>query len=347
MEVLTGDPLLVVGLVLLGLVTGVVTGLFGIGGAFITTPILIDLIGLQPSLAVGCSMGFTLVNGMYGLRRHAGKGHIETRVMLWIGAAACLGTAAGFQFHYLIKQVAGTGFSQLVNLIYVAVLLPIGGLVWWQSRRHVGQPWLSRWYLPPMIRLKQKDLPPVSLALLCLIGLTIGIAKGLVGIGGGIILVPVLVLVAGLTPQRAVGISLGMVLLSSLVGTALYAWRGDVNVLYVLAMLCGSLPGVAIGTRLCHLSTPERLKQLLAILIFVFSALLIGLNLGRSGGERVRNPDNKPGPLVARAGSSTTGDAVRRGPVRALSGSTTGGRPPWTAGYRPGHHPDNHRSGPG
>ena len=76
-------------------------------------------------------------------------------------------------------------------------------------------------------------------------------------------------------PRRAVGVSLGMVVLSSIVGTALYAWRGDFNIFIVVAMLAGSLAGVALGSRLCHVSSPTRLKRMLALLILVFAGFLI------------------------------------------------------------------------
>ncbi len=275
MDALYADPLIIVGLALLGLFTGFLTGLFGIGGAFIMTPVMISLIGLDPSMAVGCSMGLTLVNGLVGLRKHAGMGHIETRALWSIGIASCFGTLAGFQLHQATSERMGAGFPDFVSLSYVITLLPIAALVWWQSDKKIGRPWLSHIHLPPMIRLKQKELPPVSLTLLVLFGFSLGVAKGLVGIGGGVIILPFLVLVVGLTPQRAVAVSLGMVLLSSIVGTGLYASQGHFNVMVVVVMLVGSVAGIGLGTRLCHVSTPKRLKRMLALMISGFVLFLI------------------------------------------------------------------------
>jgi uncharacterized membrane protein YfcA len=274
MDVLHVDPFVLPGLVVLGLATGFLTGLFGIGGAFITTPVMIAVLGIDPSLAVGSSMGLTLVNGLVGLRGHAGMGHVETRAIWAIGIPACCGTLAGFQLHHYVQERMGHAFSDFVSLAYVVTLLPIALLVWWQSDRKIGRPWLSRLHLPPMIRLKQKELPPVSLTVLALFAVLLGIAKGLVGIGGGIILLPFLVLVVGLTPQRAVAVSLGMVTLTSVVGTGLYAWSGDFSATIVVAMLAGSVMGIGLGTRMCHVSTPKRLKRLLALLIFAFVIFL-------------------------------------------------------------------------
>jgi len=201
MDLLQTAPLLLLGLSGLGLFVGFLTGMFGIGGAFITTPMMILVFGIDPSVAIGCSMGFTLVNGCLGLKRHSGAGNSEPKAMYPIAIAASLGVLVGFQFHNGLEEAWGHQFDELVNGIFCILLLPIGLLVWWQSDKTIGSPLLSRLSVPPMTKLRQPGLPPVSLSLLFLIGLTIGILKGLTGIGGGIILVPVLVLLVGMDPH--------------------------------------------------------------------------------------------------------------------------------------------------
>ncbi|MGI9515405.1 MAG: sulfite exporter TauE/SafE family protein [Pirellulaceae bacterium] len=275
MEIILTDPLLLLWLGLLGLFVGFLTGMFGIGGAFITTPAMIILVGLDESLAVGCSMGFTLANGLLGLRQHRGRGNLEPAAMLAIAGGACLGTWLGFQFHYSLKDAVGERFDDLVNTLFIVILVPIGALVWWQSDKSRGKALLSRIKVPPMVQLRQKDLPAVSLTLLGLIGLVIGVFKGMLGIGGGIILIPILILVVGMSPHRAVVASLGMVVFSSLVGTILYASQGDIDFLLVGAMLAGSLLGVVFGTKLCHVTSAKRLKRMLALLILGFVVFLL------------------------------------------------------------------------
>lgn len=262
-------------LVLTGFLTGLLAGMFGIGGAFITTPVMIALLGIESSVAVGCSMGFTLATGVFGLFKHSRVGTIEIRALWLIGICACIGTLIGFQFHYMLKAATGPNFPDYVNLFYVFILVPIGILVLWQSNKKIGKPLLSKFHIPPMMHLRQKDLPAISMTLLGLIGISIGLAKGLIGIGGGIVLVPILVLAVGMTPQRAAGVSLGMTLMSSLAGLALYAYRGDFNLTYVIALFAGSYLGVIIGTRLCHAFSPKRAKHMLAITVLSFAGLLV------------------------------------------------------------------------
>ena len=266
--------MLLAGLSLLGLIVGFLTGLFGISGAFISTPMMILAFGIEPSTAVGCSMGLTLANGTLGVFRHRGMGNYEPKAMWPIAVAASVGTVAGFLFHHRLAEVCGDQFDIVVNTMFCVVLFPIGILVWWQSNNTGGKPLLSKFRLPLMVQLRQKDFPPVSLIVLAIVGLAIGTLKGMLGIGGGIILVPFLVLAVGLTPHRAVGTSLGMVVLSSLVGTILFTIDGHIDFVVIVAMLLGSLIGVVLGSKCCTVTTPKRLKKLLAILLFGFSTYL-------------------------------------------------------------------------
>jgi uncharacterized membrane protein YfcA len=274
MEFIQSEPLLLPGLSFLGFCVGFLTGMFGIGGAFITTPVMILAFGISPTTAVGCSMGFTLVNGGVGLKRHRGLGNFEPKAMWPLAIFACVGTFTGFRFHHSLADAWGDQFDTLVNGMFCVILLPISFLVWWQSDKSLGKPLLSRLRVPPMIRLNQKELPLVSATLLASIGLTIGVFKGMLGIGGGIILVPLLILIVGMTPHRAVGTSLGMVVFSSVIGTLLFAIDGSIDYVVVLAMLVGSLIGVLLGTRSCNILPAVRLKRLLSILIFCFSLFL-------------------------------------------------------------------------
>ena len=274
MDLLQADPLILLWLSLLGLGVGFLTGMFGIGGAFITTPVMITFFGVEPSVAVGCSMGFTLVNGCLGLKRHSGAGNAEPWAMWPIAIAASSGTVIGFLFHNQLKVALGENFDSIVNLMFCAILIPIGLLVWWQSDKDQGKPWLSKFHVPVMKKLNQKDLPPISITLLVAMGLAIGVVKGMLGIGGGIILVPALVLLVGLVPHRAVTVALGTVVLSSLVGAILYALAGNLNFGIVGAMLLGSLLGVILGAKFCNVASPKTLKRWLAILILFFSVFL-------------------------------------------------------------------------
>ncbi len=263
------------GLALLGFLTGIISGLFGIGGAFIATPVMIAVLGVDSSIAVGCSMGFTLASAGLGLFKHSRYGHLETRTLWLIGLASCVGTWGGYQFHYGFRERVGPSFPDLVNWLYVAMLVPTGLLILWKAGKNIGNPWLSRFRIPPMVNLHQKGIPPVSQTLLVLFGLGLGVIKGLIGIGGGILLVPFLVLAVGMTPQRAASVSLGMTLLSSVVGTGLYVLEGDFNLLYTAALFAGSWAGVSMGTRWCFSLTPRKAKYLLAGLVLSFSSWLI------------------------------------------------------------------------
>ncbi len=280
MEFLYENPGMIGALVALGIFIGSLTGMFGIGGAFIATPVMITLIGIESTLAIGCSMGFTLFNGALSGVHHFRKGNYSRWASPPVAIGAAVGILAGFLLHlYFASSLSGPGFERLINGLYFLILIPIGLIVWRRSSKQPesvepNEPRLvHRIKLPPM-----KDVGhglSVSLALMFLIGAAIGLLKGLIGIGGGVILVPILVMFVGLSPHKAVGTSLSLVITSSLLGLILYAWKGQFDLWIVGAFLLGSIVGVQIGTRLNKVVDGKQLIKLFAVLIFAFSAFLL------------------------------------------------------------------------
>ena len=279
MESLLEQPEIIAALVVLGLFIGSLTGMFGIGGAFIATPVMITLIGIDPSLALGCSMGFTLFNGILSGFHHFRVGNYSKWASPPVAIGAGVGILAGFLLHqYFRESLTGPGFERLINSLFFIILIPIAILVW---RRHKlpeqpedeGPRLVHKIKIPPMKHVG--DGLSVSLTLLFLIGVVIGTLKGLIGIGGGVILVPILVMFIGLTPHKAVGTSLTLVVTSSLFGLILYAREGQFDFWIVGAFLVGSTIGVQIGTRLSKAVDGKLLLKLFSGLIFAFSAFLL------------------------------------------------------------------------
>jgi hypothetical protein len=128
--------------------------------------------------------------------------------------------------------------------------------------------------LPPYINLPTAELDRVSLMGLFLVGATIGLMKGMLGIGGGVLLMPLLILVVGLSAHQAVGTSLGVVVFSSIAGTIEYARKGNVNLWIVLALLISSVFGVQIGAYICHKLHADRLQKYFAVLVALVAVMV-------------------------------------------------------------------------
>lgn len=152
----------------------------------------------------------------------------------------------------------------IVVLALTAWLVVRGG-----NDGRTGPALLQRLPLPPRIELPGAGLEGVSLPGLCAIGLGIGVIKGLLGIGGGVLFMPVLILVVGLGPRKAVGTSLGVVMFSSVAGTIARGLKDEVNLMVAMSLLVGSAVGVLIGANFCQRLHETRLRRFFAILVML------------------------------------------------------------------------------
>ena len=272
---LTGVPL-VCALAGLGLAIGVLTGLFGVGGAFLMNPLLIIVLGVNQSLVVGSSLCVTIGTAASGLSRHVRMNNVEFRAFLILAGGASCGAALGSWLHEFLRAAQGEGSFRLTILwSYLAMLLITAWLVVrGPSERHGGRSWLQRLPVPPRIELPRAGLHGVSLPGLVATGVLIGIISGLIGIGGGVLLMPLLLLAVGLTAHQAVGTGLGVVMLGSVVGTIGHGLAGNVNLWIVMSLLIGSTLGVQAGAWICQRLHARRLRQYFAVIVLLAAVLV-------------------------------------------------------------------------
>ncbi len=271
------SPAFLCGLIALGLGVGFLTGLFGVGGGFIATPIMITLLGVDSSIAVGSSLGFTLGASAFGVRRHLRAGNLASRTAMLVGGGATLGTVLGYLLHNRLAQYAGEHFDDVMSLAFIVLLSVIAILIASTTERVKNPKSLMvklRW--PPYISIRKIGGAQVSIIGLIGAGFPVGLLGGLFGIGGGIILIPILTLVIGLTPHVAVGTSLAAVLLSSIVGCSLYAFGSQAVDLGIIAsLILGSLVGTMLGARLCNRLHAEHLHRLFAVVVGLTAIFLL------------------------------------------------------------------------
>jgi hypothetical protein len=158
------------------------------------------------------------------------------------------------------------GVTTLVESLGAHRVISDGGTV----PRRVGRGLLNRVHLPPMVTLAGTEGKPVSLLLLIYIGFVIGVTKGFLGLGGGILFVPVLIYWVGTSTRMAVGTSLLVVVLSSVSGTLSHGFRDNVSLELVMLILVSSTVGASLGAALHH-----RLKAHHVRLYFSFVLLAV------------------------------------------------------------------------
>lgn len=260
----------------LGLVIGVLTGLFGVGGAFLITPMLNVLFGIDYQIAVGSSLCFTIGAGANGLARHARLKNVEVKSMVILGGGGVCGAWLGAVLNGFLKSTFGAhDYTLVMHGLFILVLTLTAWLIFRGAsagKRRLSL--LQRVRLPPYIDLPGAELSRVSLVGMCLAGLSIGVMKGLLGIGGGVLFMPVLILVVGLRPHQAVGTSLGVVLFSSISGTIKYGVAEKVYLSIALALLVGSTIGIQVGAWLCQKLPGTKLRRYFAALVLAVVAML-------------------------------------------------------------------------
>ena len=275
-------PVLLAALASLGLFIGILTGLFGIGGGFLIVPLLNILFGIPYSLAVGSSLSFTIGTSTAGILSHRRQGNVDLRTVLSLSAGSMVGAVLGDAIHQYLKTRVAVNegqFQTIMDGIFVVMLLVAAWLVFLGPREHAdGRSFLQRLPLPPRIDLPGVKLSGVSLPGLSGVGLAIGILIGLLGIGGGVLFMPVLLMV-GLTAHQAVGTSLGIVVLASVVATVKKGLGGgQISLIVAMALIVGSVVGVQIGAWLCGRMHDRNLRRYFAMLVGLV-ALTVGLRL--------------------------------------------------------------------
>ena len=273
-------PWLVAAMVGIGLLIGMLTGLFGVGGAFLLNPFLIVLMGIQETLAVGTSLGFCIGTGSAGVARHLRMQNVDLKAVAYLVAGSLPCVLLGNVLHEGLRDRLGADmFSIVFRIFYLVILLLTAWIVFRQPRQHAsGKSVVQRMRLGPDVELPNSSLKEVSVVGLLLAGGTLELLQGLIGIGGGVILVPLLIAVVGLNMHMAVGTSLGVVLLSSLFGTGLYGQAGEVNMLLVMSLLLGSVVGVQLGAWICWRLHATRLQRSFGYVVLL-AVLLVAIDL--------------------------------------------------------------------
>jgi uncharacterized protein len=274
-------------IVALGGLVGILSGLFGVGGGFLTTPLLI-FYGIPPSVAVASATTQITGASVSGVLAHWKRGGVDLRMGLVMIAGGLIGSLAGALL-FRLAQASGQ-IDTIIGLLYVALLGGIGMLMlkdamvalgWWK-REEEGKPrrrhHLLVAALPMRWRFYASGLYISPLAPLIL-GFAAGILTVLLGIGGGFILVPAMIYLLGMAPRVVVGTSLVMILAVSASTTMIHALTTRaVDIVLAALLLAGGVVGAQYGARLTTRLKPDLLRFSLALIILLV-ALRMALGL--------------------------------------------------------------------
>jgi uncharacterized protein len=277
-------------IVALGALTGVLSGLFGVGGGFLTTPLLI-FYGIPPTVAAASASTQVTGASVSGVLAHNRRGGVDYRMGFVTIVGGAIGSGIGallFRFFQSLGQI-----DTVISILYVVMLGTIGILMAreaWSAIRATKageQPQVAKRRHHPVIaalpmrwRFYRSGLYISPLAPLIL-GVVVGILTMLMGVGGGFILVPALLYILGMSAGVVVGTSLFNILFVTMVTTMMHALTTKaVDIVLAGLLLLGSVSGAQIGTQLAQKARPETLRLVLAaVVLLVALRMLFGLGV--------------------------------------------------------------------
>jgi uncharacterized membrane protein YfcA len=260
----------------LGGLVGVLSGMFGVGGGFLMTPLLF-FIGIPPAVAVATEANQIVASSFSGVLAHLRKKTVDIKMGLVLQAGGLLGAAIGVQVFAILRQMGQVDL--LVKLCYVVFLGIIGALMFAESLRAIrrasrpgARPALRRQHswvhgLPFKMKFRTSGLyisaiPPL------LVGASVGVLAAIMGVGGGFIMVPAMIYLLGMPTKVVVGTSLFQIIFVTAFTTLMHATTNyTVDMALAVLLLIGGVVGAQIGTRIGVKMKAEQLRILLAMLV--------------------------------------------------------------------------------
>ena len=259
----------------LGGIVGILSGMFGVGGGFLITPLLF-FIGIPPAVAVATSTNQIVASSISGVLAHFKRKTVDTKMGMVLLIGGLIGSALGIViFNYLraLGQV-----DLLVQLCYVVFLGAIGALMFVESLRAIRRAnkpgarpvrrkhnWVHA--LPFKMKFRVSGLyisviPPI------LVGVLVGMLAAIMGVGGGFIMVPAMIYLLGMPTKVVIGTSLLQIIFVAAFTTMLHATTNyTVDVVLALLLLIGGVIGAQVGTRIGLRMKAEQLRIWLAVLV--------------------------------------------------------------------------------
>ncbi len=280
---IAGLPVNLFILMSLGLVVGFLSGMFGVGGGFLMTPMLI-LLGIPPAVAVASEANHILAASFSGFLAHMRRLNVDFMMGFILLLGGILGSILGV---FLLKYLLIIGQEKVfISLSYIFILIFVG--LWMlresvTSIKNINKGKINKLHehiwlhgLPFKIKFRKSHLyisiiPPIF------IGFIVGTLSSIMGVGGGFILVPAMIYILGMPTQVVIGTSLLQIVFVTFVSTIMHSYINQtVDIMLSSLLLIGAVVGAQIGTRFMVKLKGEQIRFLLATIIIIVAIVLVG-----------------------------------------------------------------------
>ena len=270
---MTVNALLILGM---GGIVGFLSGLFGVGGGFLMTPLLI-FIGVPPAVAVGTQANQLVAASVSGVLAHWRRGNVDVKLGLLMLAGSTIGTVVGvwlfgvFQRLGQIDLVIGLSYVLFLGVISLLMLSESVNAMLRRRRKGASRGKLHKHNILHGLPLKtrfQKSRLYISALLPFGLGIIGGLLVAIMGIGGGFFLVPAMIYILGMPSSTVAGTSLFQIIFTTAIATFLQAYQNQtVDVMLALLLLAGGVIGAQFGGRASGRLRGEQARALLALLV--------------------------------------------------------------------------------
>ncbi|MHA7887138.1 MULTISPECIES: sulfite exporter TauE/SafE family protein [Roseicyclus] len=263
----------------LGGLVGILSGMFGVGGGFLITPLLF-FVGIPPAVAVATSTNQIVASSVSGVLAHFKRKTVDLKMGVVLLAGGLVGTVAGVQVFSALARLGQVDL--LVQLCYVLFLGVIGTLMLAESlraarrARHPAAPspaprkargWMQK--LPLKMRFRTSGLY-ISVIPPLLVGCFVGLLAAIMGVGGGFVMVPAMIYLLGMPTKVVVGTSLFQIIFVAGAATVMHATANySVDMVLALLLILGGVIGAQVGTRIGVKMKAENLRILLALMVLL------------------------------------------------------------------------------
>jgi len=254
---------------------GLLSGLFGVGGGFLMTPLLI-FVGIPPAVAVATEANQIVASSVSGVLAHWRRGNVDVRMGLLLLVGGVIGSTAGVGLFSFLRGIGQ--IDVVIKLSYVVFLGIIGALMLSEGLRAMmlrsaGKPRAKKptrtWRdaLPFKMRFRRSRLY-ISALLPISVGIFVGVLSAIMGVGGGFIMVPAMIYLLGMPTAVVVGTSLFQIIFVTANVTMLQAVMNQtVDIVLALLLLTGGVIGAQIGARFGGRLRGDQLRVLLAMMV--------------------------------------------------------------------------------
>ncbi|HRW07770.1 MAG TPA: sulfite exporter TauE/SafE family protein [Caldilineaceae bacterium] len=239
---------------LVGGVIGLTLGLLGGGGSILTVPALVYIIGQTPQVAVTASLVIVGANSLLGAFFHRAQGTLNWRVALVFGGVGMVAAYFAAGLSHLLS-------STLLLVLFALLMLVVGGLMIFRKTPSDGEHVAHGWFITVVA------------------GLAVGVLTGFLGVGGGFLIVPALVMLVGLPMRQAVGTSLVVIAMNSLAGILGHLSQTQLDYMTISLFVLAGMAGTFAGTWLARRIQAEHLRRLFAAFVILLAIFLLYDNL--------------------------------------------------------------------